>query len=335
MKKKIVSMLLASFLVVGCSGVVENESDNLPVNDIIDLAEPVEYERTTVNIATLKGPTGLGMVQLMDNDEKDVSLNDYEFQILGNPADVVGKVVSGEIDIAAVPTNMASILYNKTERGVTFLGVNTLGVLYILENGDTITTISDLEGKTLYATGLGAVPEYVIKYILSQNNLLEDKVTVEFKAEHSELSTLMANGDITLGMLPQPNVTATLMKNEDVRIAIDISKEWEKLNGTPLTMGGIIVRNEFLEENKEAVDNFIAEYASSVEFTNVETGEASVLAEKFEIFPSAVIAEAAIPYCNIVWNRDVNLTNFFNVLMEENPASIGGEIPVEDFYYSN
>ncbi len=331
MKKKILSMVIL-FLLVGCAGsnteqTLDTDNDE---NKIEDIVEADSFQRTIVNIGTLKGPTGLGMLDLMEKDEKNITINDYEFQILSNPTDMIGKVVSGEVDIAALPTNMASILYNKMEGGVTLLGVNTLGVLYILENGDTISTLEDFDGKTLYATGQGAVPEYVINALIEKEGL---DINVEFKAEHSELSTLMANGDITVGMLPEPNVTATILKNDNIRIAIDISKEWEKQKGTPLAMGGIVVRDEFLQNNKEAVEDFIAEYEQSVNYTNNEVGEASQLAEKFQILPSATIAEVAIPFCNIVWRQDFNLTEFFRVLKESNPASIGGEIPDENFYY--
>ncbi len=296
-------------------------------------------ETTPINIGALKGPTGMGMVTLMGEEFS----GKYNITIESAPDVVTGKLINGELDIAAVPVNLASVLYNKTkdENGnsnIMMIAVNTLGVLYVLEDGDTVNSLTDLAGKTLYATGQGSTPEYMLSYLLEKSGLT-DSVSVEYKAEHSELATLMASGEVKLGMLPEPNVTATMAKNENLRVALDLTEEWKNLAGVEPVQGCIVVRKDYFEQNKTAVRLFLKEYNAAVEYTNANQAETAELMAKYEIIPSAAIAEKAIDKCNIVCYRDDAMRTaaeaMLQVLYDANPKSVGGAMPGDDFYYND
>lgn len=292
-----------------------------------------------VKVAALKGPTGMGMAKLMEENEKKVSKLNYEFSIYGAPDQLIGKIINGEVDIAAVPTNLASVLYNKTKGEVKLLAVNTLGVLYILESGNEIEEISDLKGKKIWVSGKGATPDYALKYLLKLNGIDPEKdIDIDFTFEHSELAAAVAAGDISLALLPQPHVTTVVSKNKNVRIALDLTEEWNKLNeNSKLAMGCIIVNKQFAKDNKTLIDKFLKEYKNSVEWVNNNQKEAGNLIEKFGILPNAKLAELAIPKSSIVYIDSIEsgeiLKGFYEVLFEYNPKSLGGKIPNEDFYY--
>lgn len=296
-------------------------------------------EKTAVRVGLIKGPTGIGAVQLWDKSDKGETINDYTFSLAAAPTDMVSRVAAGEVDIAALPTNTASALYHKTGGNVQILALNTEGVLYILENGNTIQQMSDLKGKTIYANGQGANPEYVLNYLLRENGLTPgEDVTIEFR-DADELATLMAAGEIDVCMLPVPNVTSVLMKNSDVRAALDLTEEWNALdNGSILTMGCVVVRREFAEENPEAVAAFVEEYRESIEAVAGAPEAASTLVEKYEITGSAAIAKAAIPDCNLICitgaDIQAGIEGYYKVLLDADPTSIGGELPGDDFYYT-
>ena len=302
------------------------------------LALPALAEDAPINVLALKGPTGIGMVQMMDQND-----GTYAFALAGAPDEAVAAVASGSADIAAVPTNLAATLYNKTNGNVQLLALNTLGVLHILEAGESIQSVEDLAGRTLYATGQGSTPEYVLNYILSQYGLT-DQVTVEYKAEHSELATLAAAGEVDLVMLPEPNVTSVLMNNAYFREALDVTERFgqaaEKAGqgGTVLSMGCVIVRRDFAEQNPEAVSAFMDAYAASVAFVNADVEAASALVEAQGILPKAAVAARAIPNCHIVFiegeEMKAQIEPFFQMLYDANPASVGGALPGEDFYYA-
>lgn len=299
-------------------------------------AEAEPAEKITIQIAALKGPTALGMLNLMENDANGISVNDYEFTLAGAADEIVGKISSGELDIAAVPTNVGATLYNKTEGGVQLAALNTLGVLYILENGDSIHSVEDLAGKTIVATGQGSTPEYALNMILEKNGLTD--VTVEYKSEHSEVPPMLLNGEASVAMLPQPFVTSVLSQNENIRVALDVTEEWNKaVNGeSELTMGCVIVRKDFAEEQKEALDAFLDEYKASVDAVVADPAAAAVLSEKYDIIKAAV-AEKAIPECNVVFIEGDEMERIaggcLQVLFDANPKSVGGSLPDEAFYY--
>ncbi len=286
-----------------------------------------------IRITGLKGPTGMGMTLLMGNEFADK----YAITLSSAPDDVTAQLISGETDIAAVPLNLASVLYNKTEGGVVMLAVNTLGVLYVLENGEEIQSVTDLAGKTLYATGQGSTPEYMLNYILAQYGLT-DSVTVEYKAEHSELATLMASGDVTLGMLPEPNVTSVLMQNESVRVALDLNALWEEATGISAVQGCIVVRSEYLAEHEAEVKAFLEDYQASVNYVNEHHEKAAAMMETYGVVAKAAVGKASIEKSNIVFITGSDMREMaeamLNVLFDANAKSVGGALPGDDFYYS-
>ena len=304
-------------------------------------AEP--KEKTKLNVVALTGPTGMGMVKLMADNEAGETAVDYSVELVGAADEITGKIVNGEVDIAAVPCNLASVLYNKTEGGVKIAAVNTLGVLYMLEanGGETIQSVANLAGKTIVTTGKGTTPEYILNYILKANGLdPESDVTIEYKSEASEVAALIQQGGAEIAMLPQPMVTTVMAKTEGVRVALDMTEEWAKAQGetgTQLVTGTIIVRSDALENNKEAVDTFLKEYEASINYINENVTEGAELVAKYEIIPSAAIAEKAIPACNMVFmsgqDMQQSVAAYLEVLAEANPASVGGALPDENFYY--
>ncbi len=334
--KKLSAILMACAMAVsmltGCGN--SNESQ-----DNTKETEPVE-----VNVTALKGPTAMGMVSLMDDvDNGKVDSENYKFTIAASIDEVTPAISQGETDIAAVPANVASVLYNKLEGGVQVLAVNTLGVLYIVENGDTVQSAADLKGKTIYASGKGATPEYALNYILQQNGLdPAADVTIEWKSEHSECVAALAQDPSGIAMLPQPFVTTAQMKNPDLRVALDLTEEWDKVQedaqepGALLT-GVVVVRTEFAKENPEAVSDFLERYKASVDFVNENVDEAAQLVGQYDIV-TAEVAQTAIPECNIVCitgdEMQEKLSGYLSALNDQNPEDVGGKLPDDDFYYT-
>lgn len=300
--------------------------------------ETSDFAGTDINMAVLSGPTGIGAVKLMERNDNGETVNRYNFTVATDNSAVVAGLANGDYDIAAVATNVAANLYNQTSGGVQICALNTYGVLYILENGDTIQSMADLAGKTIYATGQGANPEYVLNYLLTQNGLTPgEDVTVEYM-DSNLLMTEMAAGTYEVCMLPVPAVTSVLMQNSDVRTALDLTEEWDKVTDEGvLTMGCVVVRTEFAQENPEAVKAFLSEYADSISYVQENVEEASQLCETYGIVAKAAVAAAAIPDCNLccVTGGDIQsaIEPYYNVLFEANPDSIGGALPGEDFYF--
>lgn len=292
----------------------------------------VSAEGEKVRVCALKGPTGIGLVHVMEDSEA------YDFTLCGSPDEAVAAIVSGSVDIAAIPTNLASVLYNKTKGNIRLLGLNTLGVLYILERGDTVHSAADLAGKTLYATGQAAVPEYVMNYILDANGLT-GKTEIQYAGEHAELATLAAAGERDLVLLPEPYVTAVLMKNPEFRVALDVTELYDSASSgeAVLSMGCIVARAAFAEEHPEKVEAFLTRYADSVEKTNGDPETAGQLAESFGVMPNGAVVTRAIPNCHIVLIRGEEMKEsivpFFEMLKASAPGAVGGELPEDDFYY--
>ena len=303
----------------------------------------------TVHLGLLSGPTGMGAAKMLaDNDAtyaqveagtyEGGTLLRYEVTLGSDPAnDIVPRLTNGELDIAAIPTNLAATLYNRTDGGIKLLALNTLGVLHILENGDTVNSLADLEGRTLYATGQGSNPEYVLNYLLEANGLdPAADVDIQWLASE-ELTARMASGDIDLCMLPVPAATTVMMQNSDVRDAIDLNDAWTEsgAQGT-FTMGCLVARTEWLEDNSELVPGILEEYAASIDYANSNPEEAAALIEQYGIVPKAAVAQAAIPQANMVCvtGEDMKgIADYYQVLFDADPTSIGGAIPGEDFYY--
>ena len=338
---KLTVLLLALLLVLplAFTGCGQSDSDSAETTVSPTVTAAPEPTPETIRVAALKGPTGMGMAQLMDAAQNGTAEQNYTFTIEGAPDAVNALVIKGEVDIAAVPVNVASVLYAKTEGAVQVAGINTKGVLYLLETGDTIQSIADLKGKTIYASGQGSTPEYVLNYVLTQNGLTPGTdVTIEYLSEHAEVITALASGKATIGMLPEPNVTSALSSNEKLRIAVDMTEAWDAVSDTTLVQGCIIVSKAFAETYPTAVELFLKEYVASVEFVNSKPEEASVMIEAFGIIPKAAVAQKAIPNCNICLitgdEMRSTLTALYTVLFDANPSSIGGALPDDGIYYS-
>ena len=295
-----------------------------------------------MNITALKGPTALGMLQMMDLVDSQELDAPWNFTIVGAVDEVPPALVKKEADIAAVPANLASVIYNNTEGAVEVLAVNTLGVIYIVDRNESIESVADLAGKTIYASGKGATPEYALNYILSANGIdPEADVTIEWKSEHAECLAALLADDTAVAMLPQPFVTTAQMKDESVRVALDLTEEWDKLQEneeepSAMITGVVVARREFVEENPEAVEYFLACYADSVDFVNENVEAAAALSGSYDIVPEPV-AKKAIPACNITLitgdELKEKLSGYLEVLYEQNPKAVGGALPGADFYY--
>ena len=296
----------------------------------------------TAAVAALKGPTAMGMVKMMSDDAaSDAPV--YGFNIFASADEITPKLVQGELDLAAVPANLASVLYNNTEGQVQVLAINTLGVLYIVENGDSIQSVADLKGKTIYASGKGSTPEYALRYLLSGNGIDPDAdVTIQWKSEHSECVAALAADPAGIAMLPQPFVTTAQSQNENLRVALDMTQEWDALaqeNGSDaaLLTGVVVARKAFVEENPETVEQFLSDYEASVAYTEEDLEGAAKLIGEYDIVPEAV-AQKALPACNITLIRGeemkAKLSAYLQTLMDQNPKAIGGAMPGDDFYYA-
>ena len=297
-------------------------------------------EGVTTRIAALKGPTAMGMVKLMSDDPQSEDGPLYDFTLAGAADEVTPALIKGDLDMACVPANLASVLYNKTEGQIVTLAVNTLGVLYIVENGNAVASMADLAGKTIVAAGKGSTPEYALRYLLTANGIDPDKdVVIDWKSEHAECVAALASGAATIALLPQPFVTVAQTKIEGLRMALDLTAEWDALdNGSGMITGVVVARKAFVEEHPAAVAAFLENYAASVEWVNANTADAAQLISQFGIIEAAPVAEKALPYCNIVCitgdELAEKLSGYLQVLFDADPTSVGGKLPEDDFYYN-
>ena len=360
MKRKLTAILLALVLVVSlasCAGDAA-DTDNTPDENIAndadsgdDAREPAEPDgeanaKPALKVGFLKGPTGMGASYLMEQNEIGETLCDYDVTVEADVSNINNAIISGNMDLAAVPTNVASVLYNKTEGQVQIVAVNTLGVLYILENtasveaeNGMVNIVSDLAGKTVYATGQGANPQYVLEYVLSENGLtVGEDVQVEYLVA-DELATKMAAGEVSLCMLPVPNATAVMLQNANVRKALSLAEEWESVTGgdSVLTQGCIVARKDAVSD--EALESFLTDYETSINYMKDETNidDAAALAVKYGIVAAEGIAKAAIPECNMIFLTGADamretLAGYYEVLFSADPTSIGGSVPDDAFY---
>ena len=327
--------------ITASSELVSSELESsLPVSSEPVSSEPEPAATPTdavAQVAALKGPTAMGMVQMMETMDQP-----YGFTIAASADEITPHLVQGGLDIAAVPANLASVLYHNTEGQIQVLAVNTLGVLYLAEKGDTVHSVEDLRGRTIYSSGKGSTPEYALAYLLSQNGIDPEKdVTIEWKSEHSECVAALAAEENAIAMLPQPFLTTAQVKDETIRVALDLNEEWEKLssdgeNAATLITGVVVARKAFVEERPETVRDFLERYEASVNYVNSNVDDAAVLVGKFDIVPEAV-AKKALPKCNITFiagqEMKEKLSGYLQTLFEQNPKAIGGSMPDDDFYY--
>ena len=334
MKQKLLSLGLSLALVLGlaagCAPKAGPEESPAPeTSSPVAETPPAEtvapYQ--TIRLGLLNGPTGMGAAKLLSDSDAGETVNHYEYAIGSDPStDIVPKLNNGELDIAAVPTNLAATLYNKAG-SIRLLALNTLGVLHILENGDTVHSMADLAGKTIYSINQGTNTEYVLNYLLEESGLTPGE----------DVTALMASGGIDLCMLPVPAATSVMMQNADVRDAIDLNDVWQEVGAAgTFTMGCVVARSDFVEEHPEAVDAFLTEYAASIAYVNEHPEEAAALVEQYGIVPKAAVAKAAIPQANMVCltgDELKGISDYYEVLYAADPTSIGGAIPDDNFYY--
>ncbi len=301
--------------------------------------EVSEKEKPQLSVVALKGPTAMGLVKLMDDSKNSAGIlkNSYTFSLEASPDAVVPSLAKGEVDIAAIPANLAATLFNNTGK-VKILAVNTLGVLYLVGSSDTlISSVEDVKGKTIYASGKGSTPQYALETVLNGFNLVDGKdVFVEWKSEHAECVASLLSSPSSLALLPQPFVTSALMQNSNLSVLLDLNDAWLSLTGSPLVTGCAVVTKDVAENRREDVDNFLFEYKNSVDWVNENVKEASVLIENEGIIKSQ-IAQSALPECNIVLVEGEEmrkmLSVYYDALYKQNPKSIGGVIPGDEFYY--
>ena len=296
-------------------------------------------DAVTVRVGAMSGPTAMGMVGLMDQAQKGETKNSYEFADLMTDASAfVSPLTAGEIDIAAVPSNLAGVLYNKTEGGIKVLAVNVLSVLNIVERGESITQLSDLAGKTLYATGQGATPEAVLRHLLTRSGIDADQdLEIKWCADTTEALSYVTQDENAIAMLPQPFVTAAQAQVEDLRIALNLGEVWQEEDEGQIVTGVLAVRSAFLEEHPEEVGTFLDEYQASYDLTQDDPETAAALIAEFGIVPKAPLAQKALPNCGIAYLRGdemkETLSAYLEVIAQTDASLVGGKLPEEDFYY--
>lgn len=324
MKKKILSLLLAAALLLlpACGATAKGMSAEGPVR-----------------IAGLKGPTTMGLVNLLDMEQQGTAALDYDLQLYGTADEIVPGLIKGELDMAAISANLAAALYQKTKGGIQVMAVNTLGVLYVVEKGDTVHSMADLAGRTILSTGKGTTPEYLLRYLLEKNGLDPDKdVKIQYCSEATEVTAQMAAAQKdAIAVLPQPYVTAAGMKDPSLRVALDLTAEWDKVSDSQLVTGVTVVRTQYAQEHPDVVEAFLQEYAQSVRTANTDLDRTAALCEQQGVVAKAAIAKKALPACNIVcrtgdeMQKDVSA--YLSVLCAADPAAVGGKLPDEGFYW--
>jgi NitT/TauT family transport system substrate-binding protein len=295
-------------------------------------------EKITVNIGSLKGPTSIGMIKMHEEKPQLSDKITANYIIVPNPEIMVSKLLSGEIDIATLPTNVAAKLYNKG-LGYNLAAVTGYGVLYILDNTGELKDWSSLKGKKINVISKGSTPDVALRFLLEKNGLdARNDVKLDYTLEQVELSQMMIANKAEIAILPEPFVTMVLSKNSQVKIALDIEKEWKKVqNGNPMPMSCIVVKSTLIDNNKEEIDNFLKLYRESIDWVNANIEDAAVLVEKNEIGMDTETAEEAIPRCNIKFT-EISLAqgivqDYLNTILDFSPDDVGGKIPDENFYY--
>ena len=348
--KKILSLLLAFSLALSlaaCGGSASSAASSTVVSEAASSAAASEEEEAAaplsvtepLRIAGLKGPTTMGLVNLLSMEQAGTAAMDYDLQLYGAADEIVPLLIKGELDMAAIPANLAATLYQKTNGGIQAVAVNTLGVLYVVEQGDTVHSMADLKGRTILSTGKGTTPEYVLRYLLTANGLDPDKdVDIQYYSEATEVTAQMATTQDAIAVLPQPYVTAAGLKDDTLRVALDLTAEWDKVADTQLITGVTVVRKAYAEEHPDVVAAFLADYAQSVNAANTDLDGTAALCEEQGVVAKAAIAKKALPNCNIVCltgeELKADVSGYLQVLYDADPAAVGGALPSEDFYWA-
>lgn len=331
--KKLLAFLLTLTLVfalVGCSDTDTTSTPNVSTDS-------EAYTAVDMSVAYMTGPTGIGMAKLNADSDAKLTANNYTFTVAAAAPDITGKFLNGEINIASVPTNVAANLYNKSNGKVRMLAVNTNGVLSILEKGNTIKSVADLKGKTIYSTGKGQNPEYILNYILNKNGINPaTDVTINFVSS-DDLKAKLISGEAEIAMAPEPLATAVMVQNKQLNRVLSINDEWSKVSDTELMMGCVIALDSYVEANPKAVEKFLEEYEASIKFATTNIDETATYCEKYGIAPKAAIAKKSIPICNLCYvtgtDMKTNVNGYYSVLFDADPTSIGGKLPADDLYY--
>ena len=351
--KKLTSMLLALALALSlaaCGGAASSSvassaasSEAVPeaASEAASSEEAKELSTTdALRIAGLKGPTTMGLVNLLSMEKDGTASLDYDLQLYGAADEIVPKLIKGELDMAAIPANLAATLYQKTNGGIQVMAVNTLGVLYVVEKGNTVHSFADLRGRTILSTGKGTTPEYVLRYLLRKNGLDPDKdVKIEYYSEASEVTAQMAAArKDAIAVLPQPYVTAAQMKDSGLRVVLDLTREWNKVCDTQLITGVTVVRTEYAKQNPDVIAAFLTDYQKSVKAANEDIDGTAALCEEVGVVAKAAIAKKALPKCNIVYRNGQemkkDISAYLQVLYDASPAAVGGKLPDDNFYYT-
>lgn len=356
--KRLLSMVMAAAMalsLVACGGTAasgstassqaassapaSSQAESVPASSAASASEDTAASGDAMRIAGLQGPTTMGMVKLM-KDQESMESPLYDVTVYGAADEIVPLLTKGELDAAAIPANLAATLYQKTEGKIQVAAVNTLGVLYVVTTGDDVASVADLAGKTIYSTGKGTTPEYVLNYILTENGIDPAKdVTIEYKSEATEvLSTLQSAGEGAVAVLPQPYVTAAQAQVEGLNVALDLTEEWNKIDpDSQLITGVLAVRSDYAEQHPEELEVFLADYRSSIEWVTANTADAAQLVAEYGIVAKAPLAEKALPACNITYMDGADmkqaLSGYLDVLYQQDAASVGGALPGDDFYY--
>lgn len=339
MKKRTIALMMCLVMVLGLAacGKPSVSSGSASSTPDVSQSQPEVTPGPQVNVMVMTGPTGVGAAQMMAANALSATPT-YNFTAVAANDEVAPALAKGETDIACIATPVAANLYNKNG-GITVLAVNTLGVLYIMEKGESITDVASLRGKTIYATGQGANPEFVIDHLLTQNGIDPDKdVSIEWMTA-PEVTAKMVQSTDGVCLLPVPAATALQLKDTGVREALNVSAEWDKISETPLVMGCVVVRNAFMQEHPELVEQFLTDYETSINFMKDEANlsQAAEMVAAHGIAANAAIAAKAIPQCNLIFMSGAEMRSaiqsYYEVLFAANPTSIGGGNPDDDFYY--
>lgn len=366
MKKKILSMIMVSTMLVaslsGCGANKEQKAETQDATEVVtetvasteteaildtqEVLPEVEEEEVVIRVGAMSGPTAMSLVKLMSDAEAGQTANTYDFAELSTDASAfVAPIAKGELDIAAVPSNLAANLYAKTEGNVVVLATVNAGVLYAVENTEgeasvkAIESVADLAGRTIYMTGQGAVPEYTVRYLFSENGMnLDEDVQVIWCADTTEALAYISEVDQAVGILPQPFATAACAKTDWVKPVLDLNAEWDALGtGHSIVTGVIVARKDFVESHPNQIATFMEEYQKSVAYTTEDVEGAAALIEQYGIVAKAAIAQKALPNCHLTGDTGstmkTNLEGFLQVLFEQNPQAVGGAMPGEDFYF--
>ena len=316
--------------------------ENKTTEETVTETQTAAPDDTVIRLLALTGPTGMGLAQLLHNNTAGSGNKCvYDASLVSSPDQVVAPLVGGNCDIAAVPINLASTLYQKTGGEVVILCANTLGVLYLVEDGNSVTDISSLKGKTIYAPNPGSTPEYVLRYVLQENGVDPDKdVTLEFLTGGDEVASKLATTPGSVGMLPEPKLSAFLSQNAAFRVCLDMTEEWNKVagEGNTLVQGVFVARKAFVQEHPALVSAFLDDYNASQTTVNTDPEKGAEYIVEAGIIPQLPLAKKAIPGANITFLEGKEMksavSKCLKVLFDSNPASVGGALPADDVYYA-